>query len=480
MLHRLTATLSNWLLVLAPCLLLAVGGVSAWAVQSTEPADRQLAIVALATGISLVAFWIVALVCRGIAKRALREPLQAAIAAARSLTASDQPTRIQHMLRDSSIPMLLRALVDMARRIEGNMVSVRQEHSKLVAILNAMAEGVVAIDRFERVLHLNVAAQGMLNYPQSLDTDVRIWQVTDQSSILAMMSAAIEYGREEMAEFTLHVDEAPRVVEFRVRTLRAPDQAIVGAVGVLEDVSAFRQLAAMRREFVANVSHELKTPLTAIRGFVETLQSVDGVPDEKRIDYLRRIERQAGRLEALVADLLLLARAQSRPDNREHRRLDLVVMVDEAASDLEPAAGAQGIAFEWEVPDHPVLVEGDAEALRRLVDNLLNNALKYTLTDGRIQVSLEVAGDEVTLAVRDTGIGIDCAHQPRIFERFYRVDSARSRSLGGTGLGLAIVKHIALAHNGDVRVDSAPERGSTFSVTLPLASRNSPSSSGEH
>jgi two-component system phosphate regulon sensor histidine kinase PhoR len=251
----------------------------------------------------------------------------------------------------------------------------------------------------------------------------------------------------------------------------------VGAVLVMHDVSELRQLEGVRRDFVANISHELKTPLAAIRGLVETLIDDQEMDPATHSRFIEKIHDQSLRLSSLVSDLLTLSRLESDQGGVQFEPTDLREAVAESYRAQVHVAETKRVEIAARVSDAPVVIEGDSEALRELVDNLLSNALKFTPEGGRVDVRLGVEGPNAVLTVEDTGIGIAPEDQGRIFERFYRVDKARSRQLGGTGLGLSIVKHVALAHGGNVALKSAPGRGSTFRVQIPLRRATSPGTS---
>jgi two-component system phosphate regulon sensor histidine kinase PhoR len=234
---------------------------------------------------------------------------------------------------------------------------------------------------------------------------------------------------------------------------------------VFHDVTEIRRLEGMRRDFVANVSHELKTPLTAIRGFAETLRAGD-VPLAQQQAYLDVILRHAERLARLIDDILELSRIEGRQQPFSPGEVDVARIATLLLRDMQPqlearhiqaelAPGARGVAF------------ADRRAVEQILSNLLDNAIKYTEEGGRIQVRVAESGSQLRIEVQDDGIGIPPADLPRVFERFYRVDKARSRDLGGTGLGLAIVKHLAQAQGGEVSARSVPSEGSTFQVVLP-------------
>ena len=234
---------------------------------------------------------------------------------------------------------------------------------------------------------------------------------------------------------------------------------------VVRDVTQAKQLIAMRRDFVANASHELKTPVASIRAAAETLRdgAINDPPAAQR--FTEQLEREAIRLSRIIADLLDLSRLESGGEMEEQVRVD-VVATDEVER-LQDMARARGIALQANVRRVP-LVEGSGRDLALLVRNLIDNAIRYTSTGGSVDVTISASDDHVILRVEDTGIGIPQRELPRIFERFYRVDRARSRDTGGTGLGLAIVKHVTENHGGDVRVDSELGRGTTFEVRLPV------------
>ena len=234
---------------------------------------------------------------------------------------------------------------------------------------------------------------------------------------------------------------------------------------VVRDVTQAKQLIAMRRDFVANASHELKTPVASIRAAAETLRdgAINDPPAAQR--FTEQLEREAIRLSRIIADLLDLSRLESGGEMDEQVRVDLVA-TDEVER-LQDMARARGIALQANVRRVP-LVEGSGRDLALLVRNLIDNAIRYTSTGGSVDVTVSASDDHVILRVEDTGIGIPQRELPRIFERFYRVDRARSRDTGGTGLGLAIVKHVTENHGGDVRVDSELGRGTTFEVRLPV------------
>jgi two-component system phosphate regulon sensor histidine kinase PhoR len=255
-----------------------------------------------------------------------------------------------------------------------------------------------------------------------------------------------------------------------VHVTRLPGEPPRGAVLVFHDTTDLRRLERLRQEFVANVSHELKTPLAIIAASVETL--LEGGADDASIrgKFLERIAEQAHRLHALILDLLRLARIESETEAFTREELDVETLVRGCLEKHRTLAEGKRHNLEMTPPGNgqaPVLAYADEEAVQQILDNLVDNALKYTPEGGAVRVRWDREGDQVLVEVKDTGIGIAEADLPRIFERFYRVDKARSRELGGTGLGLSIVKHLAQAMQGSVKAESQPGQGSTFTVYLP-------------
>jgi two-component system phosphate regulon sensor histidine kinase PhoR len=259
---------------------------------------------------------------------------------------------------------------------------------------------------------------------------------------------------------------APRHLE--MHAVRFPGHgALLGTVAVFHDVTELHRLEGMRREFVANVSHELRTPLTAIRGFAETLRGSE-LPDEQRRQYLDVILRHGDRLTALIDDLLQLSQIEGGTRTLAIEPLDLAPLTRSLLQDLKPRLEASRLRAEVKAAGAPRAL-ADRRALEQVLLNLLDNAIKYTEPGGEIEIALAAAGGSVRIDVSDTGIGIPEADRSRVFERFYRVEKARSRDLGGTGLGLAIVKHLVQAQRGDVFVSQRDGRGTTLSVRLPAA-----------
>lgn len=349
--------------------------------------------------------------------------------------------------------------VEITRRLE----DLSGEEARLRAMLAGMVEGVIAIDDEDQVVFSNRAARELIGVERFSG---RYWESVRIPGLDAFVEEA--RGVNEAARVDLEFsDPEGREVLVEAKAHRFTADGRVGVVIVLHDQTELRRLERVRRDFVANVSHELKTPLTSIRGFVETLLSGAIHDEDNNVRFLERIESNVQRLTHLVADLLSLARIESAGHGMTLEGVDLQQLVSAAVKQHEARATAKGIACRVMAPANPIRVLGDRESLVQVVDNLLDNAIKYT-TEGEVVLTLGEDGAMGILEVEDTGIGIPSTDLERIFERFYRVDKARSRELGGTGLGLSIVKHLAAAMGGTVAVESEVGKGTRFELRLPL------------
>jgi two-component system phosphate regulon sensor histidine kinase PhoR len=397
--------------------------------------------------------------------RSFTRPIVEMTDAARAVAGGNHAHRL-HVDRRDEIGALADALNSMTEQLRSQIDTMTADRNQTLAILAGMVEGVVAVDREERVVHVNAAAQAILGIDAKTALGRRIWKVARIVEVSEALGDAMRQNRVRVSEVRIPTPQKDQVIQLTATPLRDAGDEIGGAVVVLHDVSELRALEAVRRDFVANISHELKTPLTAIRGLVETLIDDDAMDRDTHDRFIEKIRDQSTRLTSLVSDLLTLSRLESGPGGLRFEPMDLRETVAESCRTQVHAAETKHVALSSGLPENPVTIEGDAEAMRELVDNLVSNAIKYTPSGGRVNVRLFAENGHAVLEVADTGIGIPPEEQTRVFERFYRVDKARSRALGGTGLGLSIVKHVALAHGGSVSLRSAPGRGSTFRVQL--------------
>jgi two-component system, OmpR family, phosphate regulon sensor histidine kinase PhoR len=381
-----------------------------------------------------------------------------------SALASGRARRVE-VPDEEELAALALALNRLAETAEAQFEAVRAERDQLKAILASMAEGVLVVGADGRALLANPAFCKLFDLSGEV-SGLTILELLRQPELARIVEDTLRLGQPQAGQIDLQSPER--------RTLLLASAALAGgergAVVVARDTTELTRVADMRRDFVGNVSHELKTPLAAIRGFAETLR--DGALDEPPVArrFTDRILEQCRRLQALLDDLLTLSRLETVA-LREREPVDLDLIVRHAVDTLAPLAREKRVHVEMVDQEIPAVL-GEADAIERLALNLLENAIKYNRPDGRVTVLLSENGPDVLLEVSDTGIGIAPESLPRIFERFYRVDKGRAREEGGTGLGLAIVKHVAQAHGGQVDVESRLGRGTTFRVRLPVAPRS--------
>ena len=355
----------------------------------------------------------------------------------------------------------------MAAQLAEQIAVITQQRNEQEAILESMREGVLALDTQERVITVNRAAEALLGVVATQAKGHLIQEVVRNVTLQRLAAAAMHSTESATADIVLRSAEE-RFLQATATALRDAQGQDIGVLVVLNDVTQLRHLENIRRDFVSNVSHELKTPITSIKGFVETLR--DGALDnrEHAERFLGIIARHAERLHAIIEDLLALSRLEQSDESYDIPRSEttLTDVLQAAILDCAAKAEAQRVTV---VPSCAVELRATVNAplLEQAIVNLLENAITYSNPDSCVWVSARQDDDLLVIEVRDQGVGIPHDHLDRIFERFYRVDKARSRERGGTGLGLAIVKHIAQVHGGQVSVTSTVGQGSTFTLHIP-------------
>ena len=423
--------------------------------QADDP-RRQILGVACAALLSLIALagWIIWRHC---------EAVQDVVEVSAQLSGGEFHNRLP-IDRDDELGVLSRQLNLFAEHSSGQVEVEQQTSRRLAAILAGLNEGVVAIDDEQRVVHLNNAAQQMLREVEGDSLGQPVWEVVRISEIIE----AVDDACSRQIASSMQIDIMARRYEVSVLALRNGDLEGVGAIVVFQDVTDLLHLEQVRTEFVANASHELKTPIAAIRGFVETIIDDPEMPADVQDRFLQRMRVQAARIENLVQELIALSRYDAARQELPLAPVDFSYVVRQAFQNKEEDASDASVTLHYEAPSRPLEVQGETEALAQLVMNLIDNGIKYVDAGGRVDVRLFNVGRHAVLEVEDNGIGIAQEERERIFERFYRVDKARSAEKGGTGLGLAIVKHIVHAHEGSLTLDSVLGKGSLFTVRLPL------------
>jgi two-component system phosphate regulon sensor histidine kinase PhoR len=395
------------------------------------------------------------------------KPLGELAAASSALLAGDYGRRLPVQSRwGDEFAVVGRALAEASQRLARGEHQLRSTSQTQATVLEGMSESVIAVDRREHVLFANASAGRLLGFRPEHVEDLPLLEAVRSHEIRDVVHRALRTGQLATCEWVRRA-ASPRT--FDVLATPLPGNPPPGVVLVLRDVSEVKRLERMRQQFVANVSHELKTPLSSIKAYTETLlggAKSDPVHCER---FLRRIDEQAARLQDLIMDMLSLARIESGQAALDIADVSVARVVRRCLADNEPQAVARELVLENLVDDSDLRVHADEEGLRQILNNLIDNAIKYTPSGGKVTVRCQPEGRMATIDVTDTGIGIPAEHHAHLFERFYRVDKARSREVGGTGLGLSIVKHLCQTMGGSVSVRSELKKGSTFSVQLPLA-----------
>lgn len=430
------------------------------AVLDAQLAETKRLIWTVAAGVSLIGllltYWIVGRIL---------QPIAALRTAAEAIAAGDYQYRAYVTSRDE-LGKLADGFNQMSADLARQMNQLRESGDRLGTLLGSMAEGVIAVDDRQRILFINFAARDLLGLSRQDPVGAPLLAAVRQHTLHDVVQNSLALGNAVEAEFET---STPAHHTLAVRASRLPGEPSPGVVLVLRDVTELRRLEKLRQEFVANVSHELKTPLSSIKAYTETLLGGALEDPQHNVAFLKRIDEQADRLHQLILDMLSLARVEARQQTFEVTTISLSHSIDACINDYALAADDKHIALERVNENGDLGVLADEEGLRQILGNLVDNALKYTPEGGRVTITSRIEGDFALLEVSDSGIGIAVEHQDRVFERFYRVDRARSRELGGTGLGLSIVKHLAQAFGGSVGLRSVTGEGSTFVVRLRLA-----------
>ncbi|MBX3120247.1 MAG: hypothetical protein KF784_14370 [Fimbriimonadaceae bacterium] len=353
--------------------------------------------------------------------------------------------RVQHRLAQSN------------KELDGTKSQLDQQRRAIDALADGLETGILICDQRAQILYANRTASELFQFVNPVRKSIlQVSLSYDLEQFILQIAAEKQDGRQE---FALSYPK-DRIVIVNAWPDPNEDRVFVS----IYDITDLRRLERIRQDFVANVSHELRTPLASIRAMAETLLDEPDAELEKRDRYLEKMIAEIDRLTQLSSELLILSAAESNPVRKQ--AADLAQIVNSVVQQLEPKATAKGIQLSWEGPSS-LVIEANTSQLTQIAINLIENAINYT-NEGTVHVELSEEGGNAVLKVTDTGIGIATEHLPRIFERFYRVDKGRSRTVGGTGLGLSIVRHLAESHGGRVTLDSTLGQGSVFTVELPV------------
>lgn len=397
-----------------------------------------------------------------VSKRITR-PIDALTKVANQISDGDFGKKI-YIKANDQIGELASAFNKMSQSLDFSVNELKQRNSELEAILNSMINGIIAVDRNKNIIMINKFCFDILELPDDFVAENEsMYKIIRNDEIAKMVESSMLEGCSLVKELSyVHLDKILRIY---VNPIFSSGQEILGSIVVIQDVSQIRKLEQMRSDFVSNVSHELKTPLTSIKGFVDTLKGGAINNTETALRFLDIIDIESDRLYRLINDILLLSEIESMDRETEQTRVDIESVVNEVYDILDQKASDKGLVLEAHFEGDTQLM-ANRDRIKQMLINLVDNAIKYT-EKGKVEIKAVRMANTITIKVIDTGVGFSEVHKEGLFERFYRVDKGRSRNQGGTGLGLSIVKHIVMLYKGRISVESTPGQGSTFEIVLP-------------
>ncbi|MED0672382.1 ATP-binding protein [Aneurinibacillus aneurinilyticus] len=397
--------------------------------------------------------------------KSITQPIEEITRVARRITKKEFKNRIRTNVK-GEIGQLAQAINYMAVSLEQQMSAIQENEKRLESILNNMFSGMILISDSRRIVMMNAAAEKLLGYEAKNFMGHLHTEIGKSSGLSLIIDRCLETGEKIREEIHVYYPEE-HIIDANLGAYTNEDGEIKGVIVLLHDITAIRRLEKMRSEFVANVSHELKTPITSIKGFTETL--LDGALEDAEISrsFLTIINEESDRLNRLITDILDLSKIEQKRMPLKVEEINLDKLIKETVRIIREEARAKNIAI-YLPTEKNLIIEGDKDRIQQIILNLVSNAINYTPDNGEVTITLQERDSKsIEMKIADTGIGIPPEHISRIFERFYRVDKARSRESGGTGLGLAIVKHLIDSHHGMIHVESEEGRGTTFTVILP-------------
>ncbi|KEQ25646.1 two-component system histidine kinase PnpS [Paenibacillus tyrfis] len=403
----------------------------------------------------------------------ITRPIELITSVAQQITDMNYKYRVRLNKKDE-IGQLGHAINRMADSLQLQMNRILEDENRLKSVLENMISGVMMIDREGKIVLLNRSAEDILGFSAQELLGKKFDQAKQQFEFTQLIQECIDV-REHMRDEMIFYYPSERILEINLSPISDSSQEWTGLLIVLHDITAVRRLERMRSEFVANVSHELKTPIAAVKGFAETLLAGALNDKETARSFLQIIFDESERLNRLIGDILELSKIESKRIPLQFSPVHLETFVGHCVNVMRTEAAKKSIELDMQVPED-IYMEADEDRLRQILINLLSNGINYTPEGGKVKVKVEqllggtseAADDKVRFTIADTGIGIPKKDLPRIFERFYRVDKARSRSSGGTGLGLSIVKHLVELHKGTIRVESEVGVGTKFEIDMPM------------
>lgn len=389
-----------------------------------------------------------------------------------SMIANGQLEKKININGKGEVGVLADSINNMAVKLSEMIMNLQDKNVKLESIMSSMVNGIIAIDSTERVLFINPVAERLLKITDKEIVGKHLLQVIRNNAIDNYLKRILK--DKEFFDTEISVEDFDeKIFKLYANPINQTDSSdIQGIIVTIQDITELRKLERVRTEFVANVSHELKTPLTSIKGFAETLKSGDIDDRKDAVRFLNIIEDEADRLYRLINDILALSELEQKKTKLIIEDINVGKVIKEVLSMLKSQSDKKNIQLSMNVEAGLRTIRGDADKVKQMLINLVDNAIKYTPENGIVFVEAynqedRSAGNKIVIKVKDNGIGIPKQHIPRLFERFYRVDKARSRNVGGTGLGLAIVKHIAILLNAEIEVDSEAGKGTEFRIIIP-------------
>ncbi|ABR49226.1 multi-sensor signal transduction histidine kinase [Alkaliphilus metalliredigens QYMF] len=395
------------------------------------------------------------------------KPIKELKAASKLISKGDFKKRIKVKTNDE-LQDLGDSFNKMAMKLEKMISAIKDQNIKMDSMLTGMTDGVIALDLNKKILLINHESRELLNVEQDVVIGSPMDKAIQNNEMYEMIENTFIHKKSYEEEMKL-MDENKRIVKVKSSLMKNKNDNddVIGVFLLIQDVTEIRKLEALKSEFAANVSHELRTPLTLISGFVETLQSWESLDEKDRKMALNIIELETERLKRLINDILRLSEIENIQRLAKYEVLDIEGLINEVQYMMSGIAAKKNIQLKTHIEKNVHTLFGNSDWFKQMLVNLIENAIKYTPTGGQIKVSAKNEQNEISIMVMDNGIGIPKEDCERIFERFYRVDKARSRDVGGTGLGLTIVKHIVTEFGGTIEVSSKLNQGSHFKVRLP-------------
>jgi two-component system phosphate regulon sensor histidine kinase PhoR len=416
------------------------------------------AVITIVGAVAIAALLVIVLAA--IIARVITRPVRQITKAAEEIAAGKLDQQIKMHTQDE-IGRLGRAFNEMSANVKNNIAEISGERSRLVAILSGLTDGVMMTDSQRIIVLANPAAERLFNFKQTKVTGRPLIEAILDHDVDNVVKKCLDTASEQNAQVDSAGGRFIRVIAVPITT-----DNTTGALILFQDLTELRSLQTMRREFVGNISHELRTPIAAIKAIVDTLRDGAVNDQEAAMDFLNRLEVEVDGMTQMVAELIELSRIETGKIKLKLELVNLNLLIEEVIARLSPQAERQQVSLSAELSPELPDVSADKERIRQVILNIIHNAIKFTPSNGRIVISTKLDGQSVVTQVSDTGIGISKEDLPHIFERFFKAD--KSRATSGTGLGLAIAKHIVQTHGGSVWVQSEPGKGSTFGFNLPL------------